>query len=72
MAFNRNRFSNANRDPRVITAMFDSVCAETGTKISKGAECVYYPTSKSVYSMDSKQATEYRTWKADLVSGFDY
>lgn len=72
MAFNRNRFSNANRDPRVITAMFDSVCAETGKKIPKDSQCVYYPSSKSVYSMDSKQATEYKNWKADLTMGYDY
>jgi hypothetical protein len=72
MGFRASRYSNANRDPRIISAMFDSVCAETGKKISKGTECIFYPTSKKVYCMDSKQATEFRTWKADLDLGCDY
>lgn len=59
-------------DPRVITARFNSACAETGKKIAKGDQCVYYPMGKAVYSMDSKQAQEYREWKADLDMGYAY
>ena len=66
------RYSNHNRDPREITARFDSVCAETGEPIKKGESCIYYPTSKQVFSMDSKQAQEFREWKFDLSMGYDY
>ena len=68
----RNRFSNANRDPRIIIAQFDSVCAETGDKIKKGTECIFYPTSRKVYSMESTQAFTFKGWQADLASGYDY
>lgn len=68
----RNRYSNANRDPRIITAQFDSVCAETGEKIVKGSECVYYPTTRKVYSMESTQAFDFKCWKADINNGHDY
>ena len=70
--FNRKRFSNANRDPRLIYAQFDCVCAETGHKIPKNTECVYYPTSKQVFAMDSRQAVEFTSWKNDLAMGMDY
>ena len=70
--FNRKRFSNANRDPRLIYAQFDCVCAETGHKIPKGTECVYYPTSKQVFEMGSRQACEFVSWKSDLAMGWDY
>ena len=53
-------------DPRIITARFDSACAETGKRIKKGEDCVYYPSERKVYSMDSKQAEEFRSWQFDL------
>jgi len=55
-----------NIDPRLIIAKFDSTCAETGQKIRKGERCVYYPASRSVFSMDSNQAEDYRLWKMDV------
>lgn len=67
----RSRYS-INNDPRVITAKFTCKCAETGTMILKGKECLFYPSTKSVYSIDSKQASDYRAWHADLSMGFDY
>jgi len=59
-------------DPRVITAKFDSKCAETGNVIKKGDKCVFYPSSKQIFTMDSKQAQEYREYMADLDMGYNY
>lgn len=68
----KNRYTNANRDPREITAKFDSKCAETGKIIKKGESCIYYPTSKDAFHPDSNQAESFYAWKADLAMGFDY
>lgn len=38
---------------RVITAKFNSVCAETGRPIKKGDPCVYDPKAKKVYASGS-------------------
>ena len=51
---------------------FNSTCSETGKEINKGDVCIYYPSSKEVFHVDSKQAEEFRNWKADLAMGFDY
>lgn len=60
-------------DPRQITAKFDCFCAETGKRIKKGERCIYYPTAKKVYSLDSNQAEEFRNWSFDVsVLGYDY
>jgi hypothetical protein len=59
-------------DPRVINAKFNCTCAETGSAIKKGAECIYYPSSKSVFSMNTRQAVEYFEWKQDLAMGYNY
>lgn len=64
-----NRFKN---DPREMTARFDSVCAETGKKIKKGEQFVYYPSDKTAYHVDSKQAAEFYAWIQDLRMGNDY
>lgn len=64
---------NRNNDPRVITAKFNSVCAETGRPIKAGDSCVYYPLTKKVYHQDSKAAVEFREWKFDEeVLGHSY
>jgi len=52
-------------DPRIITARFNSVCAETGRAILTGDPCVYYPIGKKVYCWDSKQAQEFRDFQFD-------
>lgn len=61
-----------NQDPRVITAKFESNCAETGEVIKKGEECVFYPKNKQAFKMDSEQAQEYREYMQDLDMGYDY
>lgn len=38
---------------RVITAKFDSTCAETGRPIKKGDPCVYDPTTRRVFASGS-------------------
>ena len=55
-----------NKDPKVITARFDSKCHETGQIIKKGEDCIYYPIGKSVYAMNSKQAAEFKSWSFDV------
>ena len=62
----RNYRKNYSNDPRVLVARFDSKCAETGKTIKKGDECVYYPSSKEVFHMDSKTAYDFRMWKMDI------
>lgn len=59
--------------PREITAKFNSVCAETGKPILKGQSCIFYPSVKKVYCLDSKQAGEYRSISFDNdVLGCNY
>lgn len=41
---------------RKITAKFNSTCAETGKPIKKGQSCLYDPTDRKVYSLDSQMA----------------
>jgi hypothetical protein len=59
-------------DPRIILSRFDTVCAETGKPIKKGDKCVYYPSSKECFALDSKQAKEYREYQQDLQMGYNY
>lgn len=59
-------------DPREIRAKYDGKCAETGKPIKAGEWCIYYPTSRQVFHPDSKQATEYYQWKADIDMGHNY
>jgi hypothetical protein len=61
-----------NNDPRVIRARFNTLCAETGKPIKKGQECVYYPSSKQCFSLNSKQAQEFREYMSDLDMGYNY
>ncbi len=60
-------------DPRQIKAKFNCKCKETNKEIKKGEPCIYYPSEKAVYHIDSKQAEEYRNWKMDIdVLGCNY
>ncbi len=60
-------------DPRVLRSRFDTRCAESGKRIKKGDECIYYPTDRKVYHLDSEQATDFRNWKMDVdVLGNNY
>jgi len=56
------RYSN---DPKIITARFESTCKETNKTISKGEKCLYYPSDKSVYKLDTKQHQEFKEWQFD-------
>ena len=66
-------FQRYKQDPRIITARFNSTCHETGKAIEKGQDGVYYPYNKSVFHMDSKQASEFKSWQEDVyVLGHNY
>ncbi len=49
---------------KVITAKFDSTCAETGRSIRKGDACVYDDQTKRVYASGSK--TQQQHYKSTL------
>lgn len=59
-------------DPRIITLRYDAVCDETGRLLKAGEEALYYPSSKDFFALDTKQAEEFRSWKADMDMGYDY
>ena len=59
-------------DPRIISAKFNCVCAESKKPISKGEQCIYYPRHRQVFHMDSAQATDYFNWRADINQGYNY
>jgi len=44
------------KKPVLMTAKFDSVCPETGKKIFKGDEIVYFPSIRKAFHKDSKNA----------------
>ena len=60
------------RDPKIITLRYDTVCDETGQQLKAGQEALYYPSSKSFFGLDTKQADEFYSWKADMDMGYDY
>lgn len=67
------KYGTYKNDPRTITAKYDGVCKETGRKIRKGEECVYYPIGKALYCMESKQAEEFKRISFDNdVLGANY
>lgn len=68
----RMRRTYADKDPRELVARFDSVCAETGLPIKAGETCIYYPASKRVYHVSSKQAAEFRSVSFDAALGYSY
>jgi hypothetical protein len=53
------------KDPKVIKARFNSICAETGKQLKKGDDILYYPNDKKAYHLDSKTYQEYKEWKFD-------
>lgn len=59
-------------DPRELIAKFDSVCPETGKAIKKGDLCVYYPTARKAYHVESAQAKSFYDWQQDIAIGWDY
>jgi len=49
-----------------IVSRYKSKCAETGKQIKKGDNCLYDPSLKKVYHMDSQVAKE---WKEEQQEG---
>jgi hypothetical protein len=49
-------------DPYFTRARYPSLCAESGRKINKGDEIAYYPRTKQVFHIDSKQSEELRAF----------
>jgi hypothetical protein len=49
-----------NSAPTWIKAKYASHCAETGAAINAGDECLYYPSEKKVYHVDSLTAVHWR------------
>jgi len=47
------------RDPREITAKYESVCPETGLLIRKGDPCVYFPYNRKTYHISSRSARDW-------------
>lgn len=58
--------------PREITTRYDTTCSETGRTIERGERCLYYPSTKDVYALDSLAAYQWRMAEADRQMGFDY
>lgn len=52
-----------NGDPYFLKAKYEGTCPETGLKIRKGDECVYFPKSRKAYHRDSKAAQQVREMK---------
>jgi hypothetical protein len=48
------------QSPRIIQSKFECICAETGKAIKRGQSCLYFPSSKSVFHLDSKEVTDWR------------
>ena len=40
---------NMKNDPKQMTSRFPSTCAESGKAIPKGAQIIYWPSSRSAY-----------------------
>lgn len=59
------RYANKYKAPRVIESKFQCYCAETGRTIIKGQKCLYFPSGKKAYSLDSKKAEDWRNNKMD-------
>ncbi len=68
----KERIYMRNQDPREIVARFNSVCHGTSRPIKKGDVCIYYPSSKKVYHIESAQAQSYKEWRQDLSFGYNY
>ena len=50
-------------NPRMISTKFDSVCAETGTVLPKGTECLYFPCYGKVFAISSEYARVFQLFK---------
>jgi hypothetical protein len=61
-----------NKEPKIITLKYPAVCKETGKRLNRGEQALYYPQDKSFFCLDSKQAQEWREMKADDQMGGVY
>ena len=50
-------------NPRMISTKFDSVCAETGTALPKGTQCLYFPCYGKVFALKSEYARVFQLFK---------
>lgn len=50
-------------DPRVIRLKWATVCRETGERLPKGSEALWYPRGGHVYGLNT---AAYRQYQADL------
>ena len=70
MLYNKGNYNN---DPKEIKARFTGRCSETGKKIMRGESCIYYPSTKQILHLDSKQAYEFKLWWEDVnILGGNY
>ena len=46
--------------PYILRTRYPATCAETGASLPKGTEAVYYPDTRTLYSLQSKAAEEFR------------
>ncbi len=54
--------------PRITLSRIDCICAETGKAISKGQDCLFDPTEKKAYHLDSERVKEFRDrWKQKFI-----
>lgn len=61
------------RDPREMTARFDSTCAESGELIRKGDKIIYYPNGRKAFKVGSAPKAEAEFQKAlCLMAEEDY
>ena len=40
--------------------------------IKKDEWCVYYPSERNIFSMESKTGYDFRLWKEDILNGHNY
>lgn len=59
------KYHNSYNQPRIIESKYQCTCAETGKTIAKGQKCLYFPSGKKVYHLDSNEAYEWRNNKMD-------
>lgn len=66
------KLTRKTKSPRICRSKFDCKCEETGKEIKKGELILYYPSSKSVYCLQSDEYKSYLSIEADRqMTGLD-
>ena len=60
------------KEPYELKAKWKCYCKETKKEIKKGEWCVYYPSERNIFSMESKTGYDFRLWKEDIMNGHNY